>query len=427
MFRATTLFSAFITIVNVFISNASATRIALTVDVMENSLPDIVIADLRRQTELESRYESEVLQRLTFAFLTQNEQRTYFALDQRTGELKLAKTIDREVLCPNAEECNIALTVAVQPVQYFQVIGITVRVLDVNDNAPQFAKSQVALSLSESTALGFVFPLPQARDPDSPANGVVRYEIRTDSYNFALNVRNGSGSSRAKELELQLVRLLDFEEHTFFRIIVVAYDGGTPSRTGNMLVEITVIDENDNSPKFDQTVYEVSLVENRNYDKSIVTVKVTDRDFGRNGLVKYSFSTQTEEAYSNLFRINRDSGDIYLLRPLDYESQQSYLLQVVARDQGDIPAVSVGKVVIHVLDVNDNRPVITINPDSADGIITIDEELPAGTFVAHVSVTDADSLHSGLNCNFTSDGALTLQHMYDNEYKLVTSQVRYQG
>lgn len=85
-----------------------------------------------------------------------------------------------------------------------------------------------------------------------------------------------------------------------------------------------------------------------------------------------------------------------------------------------------GKVLVHVTDVNDNRPVITVNPEIVDGVITIDEQLPTGTFIAHVSVTDADGLQGGrgaLRCNFTADGGVVLQRMYDSEYKLVTSEV----
>lgn len=310
---------------------ATATRIVVTADITENAPVDTVVTDLRRDGHLDTLYEAETLPKLTFAFLSQVEQRSYFSLDPRTGELRLAKSLDREALCPNADDCPIALTVAVQPVQHFMIIGVTIRVADVNDNEPAFGKAQETLALSESTALGFVFPLPQARDADSPAYGVVRYELHSDTRYFALNVRNASATAaggRQKELELQLIESLDFEEESFIRLLVVAYDGGNPSKTGKLIVEINVLDENDNSPKFDNPVYEVTVIENRSYDTAIITVRATDKDFGRNGLVKYAFSSLTEDAFSAYFRINRDTGDIHVVRPIDYEKHSSFLLQV---------------------------------------------------------------------------------------------------
>jgi len=49
------------------------------------------------------------------------------------------------------------------------------------------------------------------------------------------------------------------------------------------------------------------------------------------------------------------------------------------------------KVMIFVQDLNDNAPTILVNALTADGHAEIEENLPGGSFVAHVSVTDRDT------------------------------------
>jgi len=52
-------------------------------------------------------------------------------------------------------------------------------------------------------------------------------------------------------------------------------------------------------------------------------------------------------------------------------------------------------VTIFVQDLNDNSPTIRVNALTAAGHAEIDENLPGGSFVAHVSVTDLDTDSGG--------------------------------
>jgi len=93
-------------------------------------------------------------------------------------------------------------------------------------------------------------------------------------------------------------------------------------------------------------------------------------------------------------------------------------LTVVAEDRGPDAMPTDAAVVIRVVDVNDNAPNIVINTlssrDSDSGglggetVAEVPENMPAGTFVAHVTVTDADSGEFGrVDCNLT-DAAFSL-------------------
>jgi len=65
------------------------------------------------------------------------------------------------------------------------------------------------------------------------------------------------------------------------------------------------------------------------------------------------------------------------------------------------------KVTIVVQDVNDNDPNIIVNVLTASGLAEVRENVDeAGTFVAHLSVHDADSGDYGrVGCQLNDDGA----------------------
>ncbi|ESP02488.1 hypothetical protein LOTGIDRAFT_61081, partial [Lottia gigantea] len=52
-------------------------------------------------------------------------------------------------------------------------------------------------------------------------------------------------------------------------------------------VHVTVVDENDSTPKFDQSSYSQSIVENIS-NVTVISVTARDLDSGRNGDVIYS-------------------------------------------------------------------------------------------------------------------------------------------
>jgi len=53
---------------------------------------------------------------------------------------------------------------------------------------------------------------------------------------------------------------------------VAAEDGGTPRRSGTMLVDVVITDVNDNSPRFRSTLYNAEITENAPPQRSVVVV-----------------------------------------------------------------------------------------------------------------------------------------------------------
>jgi len=67
----------------------------------------------------------------------------------------------------------------------------------------------------------------------------------------------------------------------------VAYDGGSPPRSGVVEVKVTVTDANDNGPVFEYSSYEVTVAENIDLGSNVAKVTAFDADAGINAEVSY--------------------------------------------------------------------------------------------------------------------------------------------
>ena len=73
----------------------------------------------------------------------------------------------------------------------------------------------------------------------------------------------------------------------------------------------------------------------------LVRVHAVDPDQGPSGQVKYSFTDHVQRVYGSLFRVDADSGAIYLRTELDHERSARYHLTVTATDLGSPPSLPV--------------------------------------------------------------------------------------
>ena len=70
----------------------------------------------------------------------------------------------------------------------WQVIKVSVEIIDINDNAPVFSSDHVVFDIVEATQLGSVYVVQAATDVDSPAYGVQKYELDSESGKFGLQI-----------------------------------------------------------------------------------------------------------------------------------------------------------------------------------------------------------------------------------------------
>ena len=376
------------------------------------------IGNLRRDALLEEKYTETQMRRLQFKFLSKKSPHIdLLKLDETTGMLSSASVVDRDQICPKAEQCQIKADVVVQPRDFYQVIKVTVSVIDINDNAPEFQRSQVTLNLPESTVPDSRFPVVSAKDKDSPAFGVAGYHLVTDNSRFHLLPPDDLQGP----LPLQLVikTKLDREDTSSHEVQIVTYDKGNPPLSSTLTLTITVEDTNDNKPVFNITKYTFDAYEGIRIGTSIGQVHAEDPDEGLNGEVTYSL----EGNEGNVFNINEITGDIYTVGELDYEGRSSYTISVSAKDKGPFALPSFASVEINILDKNDHSPEIDVNTFSESDIAQVRENQAPGSVVAHVTVSDADQGANGRASCALDNPMFNLPSSYGSEYDIVTAQM----
>ncbi|XP_072001841.1 protocadherin alpha-8-like isoform X11 [Engystomops pustulosus] len=353
--------------------------------------------------------------------IVSRDDRDFFQVNLQNGILFVNNIIDREEICPDTTFCIIPLQVIVdKPVQMYRV---DIEIEDINDNSPAFSTTVYNLVISEWKAAGSRFPLEGAVDADIGTNTVKSYELSINDY-FVLDFQKYMNEIRT--LELVLKKPLDREEKSILNVTLTSYDGGKPRLSGTTQLIITVEDVNDNSPTFDQPFYQCNVPEDAPVGTLVVRLNATDLDQERNGEIMYAFSKLSSTKIMRIFSLNSQSGEIKLKETLDFETTKRYELQVDAFDNGDQPMVGHCKVLVTVIDVNDNPPEITLTSLS----IPIPEDSPQGTTIAIISVYDKDSgLNGKVNCKisknmpfrinpaFMGDFSLTVDAPLDREFK----------
>lgn len=336
----------------------------------------------------------------------------YVIVNPKNGKLLVNDRIDREALCDLSSTCLINLEVLVEnPTELHQV---EVEIVDANDNAPQFPRDEYQLEIIESAMPGSRYSIENAQDPDVGSNSVRMYQLSTNE-NFAL-VSN-KPSLNTKHIELVLKKPLDREQTPYHQLILSAVDGGIPEKTGTAKINIRVLDSNDNVPLFDSSVYKVKLLENSRKDTLVIKLNATDLDEGTNAEVYYSFSSYTPERVRQMFSMDTNTGEIRVRNNVDYEETNSYEMYIQAMDKGPGAVAAHCKVVVEVVDVNDNVPQIVLSSLSSP----VREDARADTVVALISVTDQDS---GANKQVSLEIPAGLPFKiksFRNYYTLVTS------
>ncbi|CAH2275878.1 protocadherin gamma-B2-like [Pelobates cultripes] len=368
---------------------------------------DSVIANIANDLELD-------IKQLSFRkfCIVSHVSEKYFLVNLQNGNLCIKNRIDRESLCGRAAPCLLTFDAVVE--NPLKVVPVTIEIQDINDNSPQFYHETIALEIIEFTLPGTHFILQNAEDPDIGINSVQTYKL-SDNQHFTLSEKTSNDGSKIPELVL--VKPLDRETQNIHELILTALDGGNPIRSGTALIKLIITDANDNFPIFTQEVYEVSINENAPINTTLLHVTATDQDEGPNAHITFSFrKTSDNDISTAMFNINATSGEIKTNRKLDFEEVQKYELFVQAKDGGGFVART--KVLIEIIDENDNAPEISISSLSS----SIPEDSPPGALIALIIVHDKDSGENGeVECHITEKLPFQLILSSSKYYKIVTT------
>ncbi|KAL2077293.1 hypothetical protein ACEWY4_026797 [Coilia grayii] len=340
------------------------------------------------------------------------DSREYIGLNADKGTLVIKDKIDREELCAQLSPCSLHFQIILEnPMELHRV---DVEIVDINDNAPVFSRKEIDFQISESSLPGTRYALDSAKDPDVQLNTLQSY-ILNPSDHFGLKTMSNRDGSKYVEMVLQTP--LDREIQEEHKLILTAYDGGNPQKSGTVKINVRVLDANDNAPVFSQATYRAVLPENSVTGTEVVRVTATDQDQGTNGEVTYVFSRSSDSDMS-LFVVDPNTGEITVSGHLDFEKSKEFQLNLEAIDKGGLTDMC--KVIIELSDVNDNAPVISVISFSS----SIPENSTPETVIAMLNIKDIDSGKNGqVKCTVSRDLPFRITSSSSNFYSLVTDQV----
>ncbi|KAM7355169.1 cadherin 74A isoform 1-T1 [Cochliomyia hominivorax] len=321
-----------------------------------------------------------------------------FRIDPETGTIYVSGKLNHDeaaviVLLIEVKDLNAE----VDPEGQVDTTEVTIYVQSFKDTNPVFtnkgwtsSKPVVNIRIMEEMPIESTLFILQAEDPVSklPIQSFELVEPAELEY-FHIHERTG---------EVILRKRLDYEAleegKTQYEFQVKA-NAPDMQRSTVTNVNVTVENVNDNTPIFEELSYHATIVENKKHPEKVIRVKATDKDAiltardERLGYHKISYSLYGENAH--LFQINNVTGEI-IVAPhaiIDRERTPHINLQVKAEDSPGRPTdskQSVVKLIIDVLDVNDNPPMFGQKEYTA----VIPENVGTDAFVIKIFAHDAD-------------------------------------
>ena len=353
-----------------------------------------------------------------------------------TSAVKLVyyQNTDEEFLIGNPLSKVLSVTVSDSSLSSIPAY-VTITLTPINDHQPVFNLSLLEINVSELLPLNSIIAVLTAVDGDTLIQPTTIYTILNDSSPFYLNETTG-----------ELINIHTLDSETFPRPYVLAVQARDGEYNGELLPGILTLsilfeDENDNAPFFPVPLYNASVAENVTNGTIIITVTATDIDVNEaNRHIVYEILNSTDFAIDS-------NGNVITNTMLDRERQEFYELTIVARHPSDISSSGTALLSISVSDIDDNNPVLMLNPDSgvlvepatmvtlSDMLTIIDNDVnPTLTYatvqiVPYTPVSQLLSLHNTSTINLVGNNSRTLQYTGKasiQEYEQVLRNVVYQ-
>ncbi|NXW71209.1 cadherin-8 isoform X2 [Hirundo rustica] len=251
---------------------------------------------------------------------------TIFVINDKTGDIHAMKRLDRE------EKAEYTLTAQAvdrdtnQPLE--PPSEFIIKVQDINDNAPEFVEGPYHATVPEMSVVGTFVTKVTATDADDPVYGnsaKLVYSILEGQPYFSIEPHTAIIKTALPNM--------DREAKEEYFVVIQAKDmgGHMGGLSGTTTVTITLSDVNDNPPKFAQSLYHFSVMEDVALGEPIGRVKANDLDIGENAKSSYDI---IEGDGMDIFEITTDAqtqdGIIRVRKPLDFETKKSYTLKVEA-------------------------------------------------------------------------------------------------
>ena len=304
-----------------------------------------------------------------------SDEHSLFSVNENTGQVIL------NMMLNVTEELVYVLTVGARdfgtPKRETQ-LEVNITVTEYTAPTIVFAKDEYILNVTENAIDGTFVAMLLAQVLNSEEVIQVNYSIISiQSFPFVIGEETGI---------IEVSEPLDREDIDIYVAIIEAKAFVYPDIvTATSMITINVLDENDNSPDLTISPNNLTLSEDIVVSAELdLDVSVTDDDIGSNSIITFSLSGSLN---SNQFTVNNITGQITLVKPLDYETEKELQFVIVASDNGN-PSLNDSEIItITVMDINDNPPRLILNPVS----LTVNRSIPLGFVLAEITVTDDDS------------------------------------
>ncbi len=272
--------------------------------------------------------------------------------------------------------------------QLISIIGLTNRhghrkrmKRDVSHLPPTFPQNIYVENVSENQGAGQIVRTITINEADTRS---VRYSLLATrdgrSQNmFAIDPNSG---------QVTTTRMLDRETMAEHYFMVIATDTQNTRVNGQAVLKIIVDDVNDHAPQFEMETYSATVPESMQIGATIITVRASDEDTGKNSQIVYSIVNS--EAANGMFSIDPRSGSVTTHKRLDRETQDFYSLDIQASDMGAIPNRETASAIINIQieDDNDNYPQFSQSHYTVD--VSEDLDSTGHPVIAEIKAIDAD-------------------------------------
>ena len=235
--------------------------------------------------------------------------------------------------------------------------GTAAVIIDVRQSVPEsisFDQSQYSFTISEYNISGTVVGQ-VVLDPPLPNDFVQYHSFSSDSIDFLVVPQSGT---------VQSLRQFDHEafpdddvviEFVATCILDLPQESPPIRLTATASVRVVIRDENDNTPRFTNIPQTLQHVENVSMEAMIAQITAADDDAGSNAELLFEVANDQNEVH---FRIDSITGQLFVEPGLDREQQETYIISVLVKDQGDPQRSYHSDISFTLIDINDNIPVL---------------------------------------------------------------------
>ncbi|XP_052895717.1 DE-cadherin-like [Anopheles moucheti] len=343
--------------------------------------------------------------RIKYEIVQENEDSSYFDIDESNGLLTLAKPIDRSP--GKFYTFHVRAYNEGSMENKTQQTVVTVRVLDPNNNAPYFIKKPRNPVMLKETIEDYSKVLAEFEAVSNVKDdNVVIFQIVDENINSAFLLEQINNTAYIK-----MRRKLDYETATNHTLVIRATN--SLEAYTEVLLTIMIVDENDNGPVF---VGEATgaIEEHKLPGTFVMRVHAQDVDgTAPNNIVSYRLADADKE----YFQIGSQTGVITSMVKFDRKIKDAYTVTVTAKDMSPSVLLNNGKpnsitkpFSISVL------PRTNFKPQFERQIYVLDylpENTPIGTEVIKVKAYGKDK-HSSIKYSIFKNNEADAFKIYEN-------------